>query len=60
VVSHIASLLGAGEKNILTPLLVLLGFVPKKVAVTVSFVVPFSALGFLPMLLMFQWIGYCF
>jgi len=52
VVSHIASLLGAGEKNILTPLLVLLGFVPKKVAVTVSFVVPFSALGFLPMLLM--------
>jgi uncharacterized membrane protein YfcA len=45
VVGFIAGLLGVGGGNILIPLLVLLGFEPKKVAITVSFVVPFSALG---------------
>jgi len=44
-VGFLAGLLGVGGGNILIPLLVLLGFEPKKVAVTVSFVVPFSALG---------------
>jgi len=44
-VGYLAGLLGVGGGNILIPLLVLLGFEPKKVAVTVSFVVPFSALG---------------
>ncbi len=42
---YVAGLLGVGGGNLLIPLLVLLGFDPKKVAVTVSFVVPFSALG---------------
>ncbi|MFK5882225.1 MAG: sulfite exporter TauE/SafE family protein [Sulfurospirillum sp.] len=41
----IAGILGVGGGNILIPLLILLGFEPKKVAVTVSFVVPFSALS---------------
>ncbi len=45
VVGFIAGLLGVGGGNILIPLLVLLGFEAKKVAITVSFVVPFSALG---------------
>ena len=45
VVGYIAGLLGVGGGNILIPLLALLGFEPKKVAVAVSFVVPFSALG---------------
>jgi uncharacterized membrane protein YfcA len=45
VVGFLAGLLGVGGGNILIPLLALLGFVPKKVAVAVSFVVPFSALG---------------
>jgi len=45
VVGFIAGLLGVGGGNILIPLLILLGFEAKKVAVTVSFVVPFSALG---------------
>jgi len=45
IVGFIAGLLGVGGGNILIPLLVLLGFEPKKVAITVSFVVPFSALG---------------
>jgi uncharacterized membrane protein YfcA len=45
IVGFIAGLLGVGGGNILVPLLILLGFEPKKVAVTVSFVVPFSALG---------------
>jgi uncharacterized membrane protein YfcA len=45
VVGFIAGLLGVGGGNILIPLLVLLGFEPKKVARAVSFVVPFSALG---------------
>jgi len=45
IVGYIAGLLGVGGGNILIPLLILLGFEPKKVAITVSFVVPFSALG---------------
>ena len=45
VVGYIAGLLGVGGGNILIPLLALLGYEPKKVAVAVSFVVPFSALG---------------
>ena len=45
VVGFLAGLLGVGGGNLLIPLLVLLGFEPKKVAITVSFVVPFSALG---------------
>jgi len=44
-VGYLAGLLGVGGGNILVPLLALLGFEPKKVAVAVSFVVPFSALG---------------
>ena len=45
IVGFLAGLLGVGGGNILIPLLALLGFAPKKVAVAVSFVVPFSALG---------------
>jgi len=45
VVGFVAGLLGVGGGNILIPLLAILGFEPKKVAVAVSFVVPFSALG---------------
>jgi uncharacterized membrane protein YfcA len=45
MVGFIAGLLGVGGGNILIPLLGLLGFEPKKVAVAVSFVVPFSAIG---------------
>jgi len=45
IVGFLAGLLGVGGGNILIPLLALLGFEPKKVAVAVSFVVPFSALG---------------
>ena len=45
VVGFLAGLLGVGGGNILIPLLALLGYEPKKVAVGVSFVVPFSALG---------------
>ena len=45
IVGFLAGLLGVGGGNILIPLLVLVGFEPKNVARTVSFVVPFSALG---------------
>ena len=45
IVGFLAGLLGVGGGNILIPLLALLGFAPKKVAIAVSFVVPFSALG---------------
>jgi len=44
-VGLLAGLMGVGGGNILVPLLVLLGYEPKKVAVAVSFVTPFSALG---------------
>jgi len=44
-VGYLAGLLGVGGGNILIPLLAILGFEPKKVAIAVSFVVPFSALG---------------
>ncbi|SFV90537.1 hypothetical protein MNB_SV-4-862 [hydrothermal vent metagenome] len=44
-VGFLAGLLGVGGGNLLIPLLILLGFEPKKVAITVSFVVPFSALS---------------
>lgn len=43
-VGLLAGLLGVGGGNMLLPLLILLGYEPKKVAVAVSFVVPFSAL----------------
>ncbi len=42
-VGLLAGLLGVGGGNMLLPVLILLGFEPKKVAVAVSFVVPFSA-----------------
>ncbi len=45
IVGFLAGLLGVGGGNILIPLLALLGYQPKKVAIAVSFVVPFSALG---------------
>ena len=45
IVGFLSGLLGVGGGNILIPLLALLGYEPKKVAVAVSFVVPFSALG---------------
>ncbi len=45
IVGFLAGLLGVGGGNILIPILTLLGFAPKKVAIAVSFVVPFSALG---------------
>lgn len=44
-VGLLAGLLGVGGGNILIPLLILLGYDPKKVAITVSSVVPFSALS---------------
>ena len=44
-VGFLAGLLGLGGGNILMPLLALLGYAPKKVAIAVSFVVPFSALS---------------
>ncbi len=44
-VGFISGILGVGGGNILIPLLILFGYEPKKVAVTVSFVVPFSALS---------------
>ncbi len=45
MVGFISGLLGVGGGNILIPLLSLMGYEPKKVAIAVSFVVPFSALG---------------
>ncbi len=45
LIGFLAGLLGVGGGNILIPLLILLGYEPKKVAIAVSFVVPFSALG---------------
>ncbi len=45
LVGFLAGLLGVGGGNILIPLLTILGFAPKKVAIAVSFVVPFSALS---------------
>ena len=44
-VGFAGGVLGVGGGNILIPLLILLGYEPKKVAVTVSFVVPFSTLS---------------
>ena len=44
-VGFLSGLLGVGGGNILIPLLTFLGYDPKKVAISVSFVVPFSALG---------------
>ncbi len=44
-VGFIGGILGVGGGNILVPLLILLGFEPKKVAITVSFVVPFSTIS---------------
>jgi uncharacterized membrane protein YfcA len=44
-VGLVSGLLGVGGGNLLIPLLIFLGFEPRKVAVAVSFVVPFSALG---------------
>ena len=43
-VGLLSGLLGVGGGNMLLPILILLGFEPKKIAVAVSFVVPFSAL----------------
>lgn len=43
VIGYLAGLLGVGGGNILIPLLILMGYEAKKVATTVSFVVPFSA-----------------
>jgi len=42
-VGLLAGFLGVGGGNILMPLLILLGFEPKKVAVAISSVIPFSA-----------------
>jgi len=44
-VGFMAGILGVGGGNILMPLLILLGYAPKKVAVTISSVVPFAALS---------------
>jgi uncharacterized membrane protein YfcA len=43
-VGLLAGLLGIGGGNLLLPALILLGYEPKRVAVAVSFVVPFSIL----------------
>jgi len=45
VVGLISGLLGVGGGALIIPLLILLGFEPKKAAYTVSFVIPFSSLG---------------
>ena len=43
IIGLLSGLLGVGGGNMLLPILVLFGYEPKKVAITVSFVVPFSA-----------------
>ena len=43
IIGLLSGLLGVGGGNMLLPVLVLFGYEPKKVAITVSFVVPFSA-----------------
>ena len=43
-VGTISGLLGVGGGSILMPILILLGFDPKKLAITMSFVIPFSTL----------------
>ncbi len=45
IVGFMAGLLGVGGGNLLIPLLIILGYDPKKVAISVSFVVPFAALS---------------
>lgn len=45
LVGFLAGLLGVGGGNLLIPLLIMLGYDPKKVAISVSFVVPFAALS---------------
>ncbi len=45
VVGLISGLLGVGGGSLIIPLLILLGFEPKKAAYTVSFVIPFSSIG---------------
>ncbi len=48
VVGFISGLLGVGGGGLISPLLVLLGFNPKKIAAVTAFVVPFSSLtGFI-------------
>ncbi len=44
-VGLVSGLLGVGGGALIIPLLILLGFEPKKAAYTVSFVIPFSSLG---------------
>ncbi len=44
-VGIVAGLLGIGGGNLLLPLLILFGFEPKKVAVAVSFVIPFTVIA---------------
>jgi uncharacterized protein len=44
-VGLVSGLLGVGGGSLIIPLLILLGFEPKKAAYTVSFVIPFSSLG---------------
>ncbi len=44
-VGLVSGLLGVGGGSLIIPLLIFLGFEPKKAAYTVSFVIPFSSLG---------------
>ncbi len=45
VAGYLSGLLGVGGGGLIAPLLILLGFNPKKVAVITAFVVPFSSLS---------------
>ncbi len=45
VAGYISGLLGVGGGGLIAPLMILLGFNPKKVAVITAFVVPFSSLS---------------